>query len=839
MRLLRRRDPVPSGPDEFPVERGAALADAHALLGSYLEEGLASRFGERPKNLPTGRALLEAPQEAQIETALAAAERVTWVLGREAPPGWRDQSLPFQLAAPAPLNGLVKVLLLRRLPWRDDQLASLLDTFSDGIDRHWEWAHWLPMNSVLGAIERSDVDASKGGLRASLLRLVDVLSRPRRGWTGLYAAERRAIERALVLAGESESTAIEADPWTARILRDLAEAPPDARRKLEALVELAASASQAKPSRRFIEQAADLVEVLGGEAARTHLLRWIFAAAEAKGDEQHPVVPPKTGDLLRGLVWTLSPFHDPDAAAAFAALCSAAYTKVPGYGPRSAKAGNACMAALASVPGDRGVAQLSRLRSTLKHPTARRQLEQTLRNAAAQRGITSDELEESTVPDFGLGPDGVRTTAIGEHKAELVLAGSTASLRWLRPDGRRVKTTPAVIKRNAPERVADLRREVKELRPVASAQRARLERLLALDRSWNGSEWRSRYLDHGLVGQLARLLIWRFGALADERSALRVDGRWVDAAGAAAVGPGDEYEVRLWHPIGADVEEIRAWRVLLENRGIRQPFKQAHREVYLLTDAERETRIYSNRFAAHVLRQHQLAALCRERGWSYTLQGAWDSANEPRLSMPQWGLTAAFWVEVPAEGYDEGTGIYPYVLSDQVRFLDDAGEPVPLADVPRLAFTEAMRDVDLFVGVTSIGNDPEWIDRGEERAYDAYWREYSFGELSEQAKTRADILERLLPKLKIANRASIAGRFLAIRGDLRAYRIHLGSGNVLMEPDNRYLCIVPERPERGADRVFLPFEGDRTLALILSKAFMLAADSELEDPVIRAQIARS
>ena len=52
-----------------------------------------------------------------------------------------------------------------------------------------------------------------------------------------------------------------------------------------------------------------------------------------------------------------------------------------------------------------------------------------------------------------------------------------------------------------------------------------------------------------------------------------------------------------------------------------------------------------------------------------------------------------------------------------------------------------------------------------------------------------------------------------------------------MEPNDEYLCIV-----RGADgkagRVFLPFEGDAGLAVILSKAFLLAADDEIDDSTI-------
>ena len=39
-------------------------------------------------------------------------------------------------------------------------------------------------------------------------------------------------------------------------------------------------------------------------------------------------------------------------------------------------------------------------------------------------------------------------------------------------------------------------------------------------------------------------------------------------------------------------------------------------------------------------------------------------------------------------------------------------------------------------------------------------------------------------------------------------------------------------------KVFLPFEGDRTMAIILSKAFLLADDKKIKDPTILSQIRR-
>ena len=77
-----------------------------------------------------------------------------------------------------------------------------------------------------------------------------------------------------------------------------------------------------------------------------------------------------------------------------------------------------------------------------------------------------------------------------------------------------------------------------------------------------------------------------------------------------------------------------------------------------------------------------------------------------------------------------------------------------------------------------------------------------------------------------------------VRGDLATYKIHLGSSNVLMEPGSRYLCIVASRGPSSEHRrdLWLPFEGDHGLAIILSKALLLAADAAITDPLIMRQI---
>jgi len=109
--------------------------------------------------------------------------------------------------------------------------------------------------------------------------------------------------------------------------------------------------------------------------------------------------------------------------------------------------------------------------------------------------------------------------------------------------------------------------------------------------------------------------------------------------------------------------------------------------------------------------------------------------------------------------------------------------------------------------VTSIAADPQWTDRGRNR-FAAYGRAFGFGELTAGAEVRREAPARILPRLKIADRCALDGRFLVVRGGLRTYRIRLGSANILMAPDDSYLCVVPSRGAGGAgDRVLPALRG--------------------------------
>jgi hypothetical protein len=506
--------------------------------------------------------------------------------------------------------------------------------------------------------------------------------------------------------------------------------------------------------------------------------------------------------------------------------------------PRSLRLANACAQAIADAGAPASITELLALERSVRHGTLLKQIRKAIDSLAAAQGLTREELLERAVEDHGLGADGTREVRLARGSARVETDARAATLAYLDEAGTRKKSFPADVKESDAETLATLRDELKQIRKTIAGERHRLDRLLAFDRRWSLSDWRALYLDHPVTGRLTRTLVWGFhGPDGADTVGIPTEGAAVVTSAGEDVRVPEAAEVRLWHPVHATASELHAWRLHLLEQLIVQPFKQAFRELYVLEAVERAD-LYSNRFAGHVFRQVQARALMKGRGWQPVPVAWWDDGIDQgvaRRTFEPFGIRAEFFFDPILDFGPETSDLYPYCTSDQVRFFDADDEAIALDDVPLLVFTETMRDVDLFVGVTSIGADPEWLDRGEGRRFESYWRRFNFGELGQPAHVRRIVLEELLPRLPIAGRCTLDGRYLVVRGDLRTYRIHLGSGNVLMSPDDEYLFMLAVR-DRRADKLFLPFDDDPVLALILSKAFLLSDDSRITDETILRQI---
>jgi hypothetical protein len=789
---------------------------ARSLYDTLFKEGEPQGHEVVPKDLPTGRQILKAcTPEIQVAILLIAFSECQAVLEGKAFAAYR-----FCLA-----RGLFISLTQRKLDVPPDRVVAMLEACAK-IDE--VYTRQIPIPSLLTLISKPP---TRDELRA-LGALRNALTRAR------FPTPQKILDRVDgILAGDRE-TSLTRGPWSARILGEIADFEPEQRAAWRDLVVHLGAVRNSAPSPRWTKRLEEHLAAVGQPSFVRYALGWLSLAPLPNQPK-----PPSDPEIayLKGFVWALRGFDDPSVPRVLADLAERCMKKVPNRGPICAGVANTCIRALGEMKGEAAVAQLGRLRARVKYSMGAQLINRGLTEAAVRAGLSPEELEEIAIPTFDLDRLGSLRRTVGAFTAEIRITGTDdVALTWSAADGRALKSVPAAVRQQHAGDLTGLKKTAKDIASILPGQRARLERLFEDDRAIPFDAWRERYAEHPVVGQMSRRLIWLFSEGGRSEPGVFHDGRVVDGRDQPMEWWSPATVVQLWHPLGSPTDVVLDWRRWLERHAITQPFKQAHREIYLLTDAERTTDVYSNRFAAHILRQHQFAALCRDRGWKYDLRAMWDAPiTTPWHRLRRWDLEIQFSIDA-LDDHTRATdsGVYQYIRTDQVRF-SRRGTPVRLEEVPPLAFSEAMRDVDLFVGVCSVGNDPEWADRGAE-PYGDYWRAYSFGDLSESAKTRRAALEALLPKLRCADRLSLGERSLIVRGDIGTYNIHLGSGNVLMEPGTRYLCIVAEQslPFSGP-RVWLPFEGDRTLSIILSKALMLAADTKITDPLIVRQIGRA
>ncbi|HYO10810.1 MAG TPA: DUF4132 domain-containing protein [Tepidisphaeraceae bacterium] len=820
-----------------------------------------------PQSTPQGKAVSNASADVRRAAVIILLEWLREPLIKVKVFGTTDARRGVHAAAY--VRGLAAALLRSKLPF-DAVDGERLFKLAAGAKHVTEWS--LPLAGLVAAAERlHEAGALSDEAKQHLATLRRKLEQ-----VGAGASSRKLIAGLNGINGSGSINCIVAgEAWSDRALADQAAMKEKPKAAWAALLAHAAGASSARPTGAWEKRAAEMISDVGDAGEfEPRALAWLelvpkprtqpWPHAYAQTEQTDLLINEGNADVLRGLAWMLArPDASADACRALGRLCETSLKKLPGIGPRLPKLANAAVWSLGRIGGEHALGQLARLKTRITFRTTLQQIDKALDEAAQRLGVTKADLEELGVPAYGFDEHGVRRQTFGGATCVLKLDGRDVVTTWTNDKGKIVKSPPAGVKEKHADELKELKAAAADAEKMLTAQRDRIDALMGIPKTWKLADLRARYLDHPIVGQIARRLIW----VADATPVLFIAGDATDVAG-KKVKLGQAAEVALWHPAERTMDDVVAWRRRLEELKITQPFKQAHREVYLLTDAERRTRNYSNRFAAHVIRQHQFHALAAQRGWRNKLRLMVDDTYPPASKkLPHVGLRAEFWIEGIGDNYGTDTtdsGSYLRLATDQLRFYrlaaagnsahaagggytaDAAGpgaagvdEPVALEDVPPLALSEVMRDVDLFVGVASVGNDPNWMPEGNRVGN--YWHAYSFGNLSASAETRRAVLERLVPRLKIAERASISGKFLVVKGSLRTYKIHLGSGNVLMEPNDQYLCIVPARggavtAGNGGDGVFLPFEGDHTLSVILSKAFLLADDRKIDDPTITRQI---
>lgn len=246
-------------------------------------------------------------------------------------------------------------------------------------------------------------------------------------------------------------------------------------------------------------------------------------------------------------------------------------------------------------------------------------------------------------------------------------------------------------------------------------------------------------------------------------------------------------------------------RIVQEQRV--QPFKQAFRELYVITPAEEQTAGYSNRFAGHTINTSIAYRLLQSRGWNFIS----SDVAEVYKYFPAEKISVNWEFPEARHFFSEESELN----ADKIEFIRGR-ERISLTEVPPLVFSETMRDADLVVSVANINEDSD------------YWS-------TEAKQNRVAVARNIIESLGMQD-VTFDGNFAFIKGTLANYRIHMGSGNIHINEGN-YLCIVPDPGKKKSTPIYLPFaDTDAKTSEIVSKILLLKNDSRIKDETILAQI---
>jgi hypothetical protein len=151
----------------------------------------------------------------------------------------------------------------------------------------------------------------------------------------------------------------------------------------------------------------------------------------------------------------------------------------------------------------------------------------------------------------------------------------------------------------------------------------------------------------------------------------------------------------------------------------------------------------------------------------------------PTIELPRWNLRAQYWIPASEIGDGGVARVFAVHLHRSVWLHRDRTDAADApGDVPPLAFSEVMRDIDLFVGVASAGNDPNWVAAGE--PVGDYWHQYSFGDCHHAHPRRYPSADPRAARPQAEDRRPLRDEgTLPRRPRLAAHvQIHVGSTNI-------------------------------------------------------------
>ncbi len=354
--------------------------------------------------------------------------------------------------------------------------------------------------------------------------------------------------------------------------------------------------------------------------------------------------------------------------------------------------------------------------------------QKALENAASRLGLTGEELADRMIPDLGFDENIERVFDYGARKFKVTITPAL-EIEVFDETGKKLKNLPAVNKKDdealGKAALDEFKQMKKQIKLIAGNQKSRLEYALMAKREWTAQAWKSLFVKNPIMHQFATGLIWgvyedgkliqSFRYMEDGSFNTEDEEEYILPESAAAPCA---QTISLAHPIELTDVSLSKWRQQLEDYEITQPITQLYRQVYRLTDAEKEMPTLE-RFGGIKINDLSLTSRLTGAGWyrgSVQDGGGFDTFYCEDIETGL-GVELHFLGSFVGSGYGGGEEITVYdarfykagTIERGSYCYDEAkgDKIIPLKDIPPRYFSEIALQL-ANATASSDGYDENW-----------------------------------------------------------------------------------------------------------------------------------
>lgn len=234
-----------------------------------------------------------------------------------------------------------------------------------------------------------------------------------------------------------------------------------------------------------------------------------------------------------------------------------------------------------------------------------------LKTAAEELGISTYELADRIIPDFGF--DGLFKVFEANSNEYRAFIDNNFKLAYFDENNKKLKSPP----KGTPKELQDEFKEIaKEVRDIVRSQSDRLEQYMVIGRRWNKEEWEKFFLNNPIMFVYALKLVWgefdKQGKLlqtfycSEDTSLINLEDEEISLEEDSFIG--------MVHPLHLAVQDTKNWQDKFYEMGIETIFEQMNRPVFDLEEKEKST-LSSSRFHNRKVDARSTVGYFEKLGW--------------------------------------------------------------------------------------------------------------------------------------------------------------------------------------------------------------------------------